>query len=463
LNVAKNPKMKHKIYILLFLLGTVLLPLSSHAQVDFNKRPTDDLGNVEDEYQEWFFEALKQQGIENYQRAVDALLKCIDIKDPDAVVYFELGKNYSKLKNFGAAEDALKKAASMDPENEWFLNELYEVYMKQNDINRAIRTVKKLIKYHPEYRQDLAALYVKDEKYKDALEVLDEMDKEFGIDEERDYLRNQIYTITGRDKDRIENLEERLKNDPNNETNYLNLIYRYSETGEKDKAFETAKQLLKVKPNSQLVHLALYKFYLDDNDTQNAINSMKIVLTSSEINPDAKAKVLNDFVNFVSTHPEFEPDLLEATAMVDDDKSPKTLLELGQYYLKSGDKAKALSYFQEVLKEDPNNFSVIKNVLLLQLDLNHDEEAAKKSKESIDLFPAQPIVYLVNGVANNKLKRPKKAIESLETGLDYIIEDVKMEADFYKQLSLAYKLDNNITKSEAFAKKAEALTKGQHP
>ena len=33
------------------------------------KRPDDDLGNVEDEYQELFFEALKQKGIENYQRS----------------------------------------------------------------------------------------------------------------------------------------------------------------------------------------------------------------------------------------------------------------------------------------------------------------------------------------------------------------------------------------------------------
>ncbi|MEZ4792933.1 MAG: hypothetical protein R2783_05590 [Gelidibacter sp.] len=61
---------------------------------------------------------------------------------------------------------------------------------------------------------------------------------------------------------------------------------------------------------------------------------------------------------------------------------------------------------------------------------------------------------MVNGVANNKLNQPKKAIEKLEAGLDYVIEDLKMESDFYTQLSVAYKLDNNIPKSQAFAKKA---------
>ncbi len=455
--------MKQRIYTLLILLGIFLSPQPYFAQVDFNKRPDDDLGNVEDEYQELFFEALKQKGIENYQRSVDALLKCINLNSSDPVLYYELGKNYNILKNFGAAEDALKKAVSKDPENEWYLDELYDVYIQQNDIDKAIKIAKQLVKYHSDYEQNLAALYIKSKDFKEALELLDELDKKLGYSADRDFLRNHIYDITGKDKDRIENLEERLKNEPDNELNYLNLIYRYSEIGKKDKAFKTAKELLEFNPNSQLVHLALYKFYLDDNDTENAIKSMKMVLMSSDIKPDAKAKVLNDFVNFVSTHPEFEPDLLEVTALVSNDNSPKTLLELAQYYLNAGDKSKALSYYEEILKQEPDNYSVIKDVLLLQLELNLDDQAAKKSKQTIELFPAQPIFYLINGVANNKLNQPKKAIESLETGLDYLIDDAKMEIDFYTQLSLAYQLDNNITKSKAFAKKAEALTKEQKP
>lgn len=435
----------------------LIIPQTSHAQVDFNQKPTDDLGNVEDQFQEYFFEALKQQGIENYQRAIDALLKCRKLDDKP-VVYYQLGKNYSKLKNFGAAEDALKRAVSKEPDNEWYLDELYDVYNQQGDTKNAIKTVKQLVKYHPDYRQDLASLYIKNKDYKDALKLLDELDKEFGISADRDYLRNQIYTLTGRDGARIENLEGRLHQDPENETNYLALIYRYSETGETEKAYETAQKLLEVHPTSKLVHLALYKFYLDRNQTEKAIGSMKIVLTAPEINPDAKTKVLNDFINFVSKNPEHEKDLVDITALIDENKSFQTLVELAQYYLKLEDKPKALMYFEDALKLEPNNFSVIKDALLLQIDLNQEEKAIAKSERALELFPAQPILYLINGVAHNKLKQGKKAIASLETGLDYVIEDPKMEADFYTQLSLAYKLNNNNSKSETFAKKAAALT-----
>jgi len=447
--------------LLLMIFGIFMFPQQNHAQVDFNKRPDDDLGNVEDRFQEYFFEALKQKGIENYQRSIDALLQCIKLDDSDPVLYYELGKNYKILKNFGAAEDALKEAVSKAPDNEWFLDELYDVYIQQDDMDKALKTVKQLVKFHPDYKQDLASLYIKVKKYKNALEILDELDSKFGYSEDRDYLRNQIYNITGNDEDRIENLEDRVRKNPEDEANYLRLIYRYSETGDIKKAFDASKDLLKVHPDSKLVHLALYKFYLDDNNTEEAINSMRIVLTSGEINADAKTKVLNDFINFVSKNPEFEPQLIEITSLIDEEKSVKTLRELAQYHLKLNNKEKALGYYEQVLAQEPNNFNTIKDILLLHLDLNNDEKAATLSLGTLELFPAQPILYLVNGVANNKLKFPEKAIESLETGIDYVIEDPKMLTDFYKQLSIAYKQTNNITKSEAFTKKAEAMSKEQ--
>lgn len=453
--------MKTKHIIFLVVLAILTVSQKSEAQVDFNKRPDDDLGNYEDAYQEHFFEALKQKGIENYQRSVDALLKCIKIDDSDPTLFFELGKNYKALKNFGASEDALKEAISKSPENEWFLDELYDLYTLQNDIDKALKTVKQLVKFHPDYKQDLASLYMEAKKYKNALQILDELDEEFGYNQDRDYLRNQIYDLTGNDEDRIENLEERVKSNPEDEDNYLRLIYRYSETGDTVKAFDTAKTLLKSNPESQLVHLALYKFYLDDNDTEMAISSMKTVLTSPIIKPEAKAKVLSDFVNFVSEHPEYEPQLIEITALVDNNKSTKTLKELAQYHLKVNDKEKALGYLEAVLNEDPNDYNTIKEVLLLRLDLNQDEAVIKLSSEMLELYPAQPILYLVNGVAHNKLNQPKKAIESLELGIDFVVDDSKMLFDFYTQLSIAYNQSNNITKSEAFAKKAAALSKQQ--
>ena len=449
--------MKRKLNIKQLLIVLLLVPLFAFPQVDFNKKPDDDLGNVEDEYQEHFFEALKQKGIENYQRAIDALQKCLNLDSTKPVIFFELGKNYKAIKNFEAAEDALKQAIAMQPDNEWFLDELYDVYFLQDDIDNAIVAVKQLVKYHADYKQDLATLYVKKENYKVALNLLDELDAELGTNAVRDDMRNKIYAITGNAEDRIENLEARVANNPNNEDNHLKLIYRYSQSWEIEKAFKAAKNLIKLKPESKLVHLALYKFYLDSGDTASAIASMKLVLNTPEINGDLKSKVLKDFVAFVAKNPAYENDLLEVTNTVAEAQDEKTLADLGDYYLKSGDKVKALQNYKAALGQNPNDFKLIKEVLLLQIDLKQYEAAISQSDEALELYPAQPILYLINGVANTSLNRSDKAIESLEMGLDFLIENPKMEADFYNELSVAYKQANNITKSNAFAKKAQAL------
>lgn len=449
--------MKQKLHILLFIFGILIVPKVSYAQVDFNKRPDDDLGDNEDQFQELFYEALKQKSIENYDRAADGFQKCIALNQAIPVLYFELGKSYFKLKNYNAAETALKKAVDLEPDNEWFLDELYGFYAGQNDLDNAIKTVKQLVSYHPDYKEDLASLYVKTKKYNEALILLDELDSEFGVSIARDRLRNIAYEATGRKKEQIENLESRVENNPDKESNYLALIFRYSENNNKKKAFETAKELLKTNPDSQLVHLALYKFYLDENNTDQAITSMKTVVQSTQIKPEAKAKVLADFVNFVKANPQYEGDLLEATSMVTQEDNEKSLLEMGQYYLSQNNKTKALEYFQKALDQDSTNFNVLKSILLLEIDLKAYKDAEEKSSSALEKYPSQPLLYLINGVALNNLKQPKKAIDALEIGLDYIIDDAKMEADFYSQMSKAYTLLNNTAKAQTFSDKAQQL------
>ena len=149
--------------------------------------------------------------------------------------------------------------------------------------------------------------------------------------------------------------------------------------------------------------------------------------------------------------------MIEATALVSVTNNSKTVIELGHYYLAKKDKEKALENFEAALKLEPNNFEVLRNIILLYIDLKKFDLAKEKSGDALEIYPSQPLLYLINGVALNEMNKPKEALESLETGLDYIIEDTKMEADFYNQLSKAHTLLNNTTKAKAFSDKAKQL------
>lgn len=423
--------------------------------------PTDDLGNVTDAFQENFFEALKQKAIENYELALVALKKAEraakNNEESKSVVYFEMGKNQKHLKHFDDAEENFNKVLEFQGERLDVMEALYDLYYLKRDYTNAIPLVKKLILKDEDYKEDLANLYHRTKQYDAALTLLDELDESWGETTYRNALRRQIYKVTGNSDGAIKNLENKIDKNPKKEQDYLNLIFLYSAQGETQKAFETAKELLKNQPNSQLAHLALYKFYLDEGNTVEAMKSMNIVFGSSKIDQDNKYKVLSDFLNFVSENPQYESDLDGVVDQFSSEANGQVYEQLGGYYMAKGEKETALRFYERGAVLDEDNFSLIKNTLLLQIDIEKYQEALNLSENALATFPAQPLLYLVNGVANNRLNLSEAAIESLETGVDFLLDNPKMEKDFYEQLHIAYTKNGNDKKAADYKKKAAQI------
>ncbi len=416
----------------------------------------DDLGNVTDAFQESFFEALKQKGIENYDRAIQALDKCISIRPQEAILYFEKGKNLALLGDAEEAEKNYLKALQLKPNQRDIMESLYEIYYAQQNFGKAIDLVKKLTAYDPHYKEDLARIYLRTHDYDKALSLLDELDHEMGKDDYREQIRRQIYALSKGDLAE-KDIVDRIAKNPKDEQNYRDLILVYMEQGETEKGYAIAQKLLKIDPKADAAQLAFYKYNLDKGDIEEAVNALKKALKSPKIEGEIKQKLLNDFLIYVQKHPEYQPEVDEAIALFSEKEDPDVNEKLGSFYLQQADKTKALDYYLNAYKKDPGNFDVLKNLMILQLGAGKLPDAIKLGEEGQSLYPTQPIFYLIAAVAYNKLAKPQDAKNALEAGLDYVIENPQMEKDFYKQLSLAYKGNGDTKKAEEYKKKAEAL------
>lgn len=446
---------KITIYCLL-LFGTLLVPNIVLAQNEPN-----DVVTIDDGFEDFFYEAIKQKSIENYDKAIQALEKGKAIEPENPIVYFELGKNYLAQKKYKEAYDNFEKAAKMDPKNRWAWVGMYDVCYDTRDYNQAIVIVEKLIEFKEDYKEDLTSLYMNTQQFDKALELINELNAKFGKSDKRELYKADILKDAKYQSAEKFNLLEQIKKFPKEESNYISLIYMYSQSNQEEKALEIAQKLEKEIPTSDWAQVSLFKFHLNNNDGDNSAKAMNIVFPSKKIDPKIKHRMLNEFLIFTKNNPKYETDLDKAISYFDNDKEVKVAKEIGKFYFSKANWEKAVKYLNMHLKNAEDDVET--QLLLLQAYTENQQFAdlAKKADDLTELFPTQPQFYYYGGLANNQLKNFKKAATILETGLDFVIDDVALEINFNIQLGEAYSGLGDVNKKDKYFSKADELIKNQ--
>jgi len=300
----------------LFSLLFFLISQKSYTQ-DSLSVATDFAEEKELKFQQFFFNALSQKSIGNYQKAIENLESCNQILPNNKSVFFEFSKNYLYLNNTLLAKEYINRAIIQDSKNIWMQKHLVKVFEKENNFFEAIKIQQKIIVLNPKENKNLVLLYLKNRDYIKALSFIKTLEED------------NLLSLD------LKKIKERLEKN------------NYSET--------------------------------------------------------QKVKVSKDIYKRFETE--------------------KTYTVLKQILLATKDKPRLL---------------------------------LKYSKEGIALFPAQPFVYLINGSTLNVNREFKKALEILQNGIDFVIEDA-MEALFYKEMALAYKGLNNKVEERRYMEKYKKL------
>lgn len=126
-----------------------------------------------DQFQEVFFEALKQKGIENFDRAANLFLECKQLQPDNEAIDHELAKVYLKQKMYVPAAESAIPALVAEPSNFWYLHTLVEILRAQS---RSIVELRDRIPWdNMELKKNLALIYYRQRNYDDALAILKEM------------------------------------------------------------------------------------------------------------------------------------------------------------------------------------------------------------------------------------------------------------------------------------------------
>lgn len=389
--------------IVFFFLSLFVLPFSGWTQTE-----PEDIAMVSDEFQDSFYESLLQKGIENYDKAIVALEKCLISQPNNATIHFELGKNYLALKQYENAYQSFQKATQIEPKNRWFWVGIYDLSFQTKNYDRAMAAVQQLILFDERNKDDLIPLYMMTNQSEKALALIKEMDAKYGKSQERTQFKNQILLAT------------------KNETS------DWKEVGD-------------------------FKKYLDANDGNQAVQLMNNILVNTQIPNTVKHRVVNEFLIFAFKNPQFESNLEKAISLFDSDKEVNVAQAIGKFYQNKNQTEKAIRFYELALQKEVG--AVETNLLLLQAytTTQQFEKLAQKSAAGIELYPAQAYFYYYFGLANNQLRQFKKAKDTLETGLDFVIDDLDLEINFNLQLAEAYNGLGDFNKKDSFFAQANQL------
>lgn len=432
-----------------FIIGMCIISATVLAQTQ-----PEDVALEKDDFKESYYESLVQKGIENYDKAIISLEKCVQLQPENPVIYHELGKNYFFQKNYASAEQAFTKATQLDAKNKWYWIDLYEVYYETKNYNQALLIAQKIIPLDKKYKEDAVSLYMYTQQFDKALVLINELDETVGNTELRDRYKLQILAQTKTNSSDKSTLEKAITESPTIEENYLSLIYLYSDNNQEEKAFQVAQKLEKNIPNSIWAQVFLYKYYINNNDGNSASSSLKTVLNSPKIDKKVKYRMYNEFLIFVLKNPLFEAELDKATLYFENDSEFDVHKEIGKFYYKKKNWSLAIKNLEKVVHSDLET-----NLFLLVAyeETGNLETLERKASELVDTFPNQPEYYFFVGKAANLLKKHKKANDFLASGLDYIVDNINLEIDFLNQLAEATKGLGNTEKSNYYLTKANNL------
>lgn len=86
---------------------------------------------------------------------------------------------------------------------------------------------------------------------------------------------------------------------------------------------------------------------------------------------------------------------------------------------------------------------------------NAASEVLALAVEASESYPSQPYFYFAHGWALHQQGEHQRALRSLETGLDYLIDDDNLANSFYKTLASTHKALGNASKANMYLSKVK--------
>ncbi len=391
----------------------------------------------------------------------EMLDKALEIDPYDPAALYEKSRLLAATGKYGEAYEMAKKSVEIDSANKWYKVNYANLAKRVEKYDEYIKTYKELVKKYPEnldFLSELAFAYYYTGDYENAVKEYKKIEEQIGINEA---IVNQIVRLYGKlgEKDKaVEEYEKLIKTDPENTHYYAVLAEFCVKNNMPEKALWAYKKIEKINPDDPYVHISLSDFYRKQGDTLKSFEELKKGMMNKDMDLGTKIQLLVGYYPGDLTGEQQKQALELAKILMSvhpDDPRSKSLYGSLLYQTEKYEEARKI--LKEVLAVDSTNYALWEQLLFSDYDLKDYKELVKTADRVINLFPSQPLPYLLQGLGYYMLKDYKKAIKVLETGKDFVVGKNELLSEFYSYLGeLYYQLKDYDKSFSSYDKALEA-------
>ena len=373
-------------------------------------------------------------------QAITKFTTCLNDDQNDDAVHYALYQIYSEKDELQLALIHIKWALKIDPSNKHYKLELANSYSATGGYKKAAILLEELIK------KDLqnTALYDqavynwgKANKIKKAITLLNKLEYNIGLDPQILLQKAALFEMIKDNKTALSLLLLANKQFPGEPIILNTLLDFYMSRGNDSEGILVLKELLNADPSDGYALILLAEIQYSNGEINEALANFKKAIKVEDLTIDQRMDIL------IRLQKEKDINLIELSDLIDFmvnayPKEAKAHAIKGDHYFKLKQPLIAIESYKNAVNCDPNLYQIWTQIISLEYENEQWDSLFVDSEKSLTYFPTQPLVYFFCGVAANKLSFFNKAMEHLSAGLDFLVNDVSLEAEINSQLGISY-------------------------
>jgi tetratricopeptide (TPR) repeat protein len=218
-------------------------------------------------------------------------------------------------------------------------------------------------------------------------------------------------------------------------------------------------QLLRSDPENPLALLSVSEYYLSKEKYDSAFITYKTALANPNLDIDSKVKIAQNYYYESEKDPKLKSECEELCRIIAETHPHEVggHAIYGDFLYREKRLTEARTEYRKAVDADKSKYVLWNQLLIIDSEMNDFPHMFVDSKDANELFPSQPIPYFFNGIANIQARKYADAIEVLNNGIVYVLDNKPLESQFESNLGDAYYKLKEYQKSDESYDKALAI------